>query len=121
MKKVLLSAIMALGFVLTFAANGNESDKENSSAPSTTQIEGKIVDKISGESLAGVALQLENSNKKYYTDFDGNFVIDGITPGNYNIDILYVSYKGITIKDVTAVNTEVKLKVELESLSSEKL
>lgn len=115
MKKVIFASILTLSIATCFAIEGM--DPAEATANYTEAIEGKIIDKTTGESLAGVALVVDGSAKKYYTDLDGNFSIGGIAPGIHNIDILYVSYQGITLKDISTQTNELKLKVELESVS----
>jgi hypothetical protein len=41
--------------------------------------------------------------------------MEGVVPGTYDIDIDYVSYKDVTLKNVTANSSDVELKVELKS------
>ena len=115
MKKIAFAAIFTFCFAVLFANDGNKHNKAESGA--TIKIEGKIVDKYTNEALAGVALELNSGSKKYYTDFEGNFLIEGIQPGVYKIDVIYVSYQGITLEEINTNDTELKLKVELESIS----
>lgn len=112
MKKVIFVFVLVLGL-----ANVNATEPENNpkKLKSTNQIEGSITDHLTGEALAGVCLKLEGSDKKTYSDLKGNFKFESITPGTYNIEVEYVSYKDITLKSVSASSSDVKLKVELES------
>jgi len=115
MKKLTVLSILIFAVAITFANSGTESEAAKVTTPQ--KIEGKILDKVTNEALAGVAVQLAGSSEKYYTDFEGNFVINGVQPGVYDIDILYVSYEGITLENITTNDASVKLKVELESVS----
>lgn len=115
MRKLAITTILFFCFVLTYANNGGKN--EATKVVTSQRIEGKIIDKSTNEALAGVALMLNGSSSKYYTDFEGNFVIDGVEPGIYDIDILYVSYEGVTLEDISTNETGLKLKVELESVS----
>ncbi len=111
MKKLLF--VTALVFSLSLAG---ATEPENSSVPAkTNQIEGLVTDHLTGEALAGVCLKLKGSDKKTYSDLKGNFRIEGVTPGTYDIDVDYISYKDITLKSVSTESTDLKLKVELES------
>ena len=58
----------------------------------TTKITGKVIDKVTGEALAGVCVKIENTDQTVYTDFDGNFEIKGLKPGKYSFTTNYVSY-----------------------------
>jgi hypothetical protein len=66
----------------------------------TTNLSGVVLDNETGESLTGVAIRFEGSNEVVYTDFDGNFRINNIVPGNYNILSNYISYSDNKLKDV---------------------
>lgn len=66
----------------------------------TTSLSGVVLDNETGETLTGVAIRFEGSNETVYTDFDGNFKIDNIVPGKYNILSNYISYTDNKLKDV---------------------
>lgn len=111
MKKVALVLVLALSVTLAKAT-----EPENAPAKAkTNQIEGVVTDHLTGEALVGVSLKLKGSDKATYTDLQGNFKMEGITPGTYDIEIDYVSYKDLTLKSVSTATSDVKLKVELES------
>ena len=111
MKKFVFLMVLALG-ISTVRADEPENSKP--AAKATTQIEGKVIDHLTGEALVGVSLKLSGCEKKTYSDLDGNFKFDGIATGTYDIEIDYVSYKDVTLKQVTTDNSDVKLKVQLE-------
>ena len=57
-----------------FAGNTTTSNSASSSStvePSTKLISGKVIDKISGEEIAGAEIQI--GEKKVYSDLNGNF------------------------------------------------
>lgn len=61
--------------------------------PATTaSVNGQVVDFQSGETLAGVAITVEGTETKVYTDLDGNFSIEGLEPGTYNLVLSMISY-----------------------------
>ncbi|MDE5422242.1 carboxypeptidase-like regulatory domain-containing protein [Ancylomarina sp. DW003] len=66
----------------------------------TTSLSGVVLDNETGETLTGVAIRFEGSDEVVYTDFDGNFKIDNIVPGNYNILSNYISYSDNKLKNV---------------------
>ncbi len=72
------------------------------SSENTTVIEGKVVDELTGEGLPGVEIKLLGSDKVIYSDFDGNFSIVNIMPGNYALSADYISYK---TRIITGINT----------------
>ncbi|PKQ62359.1 hypothetical protein BZG01_17565 [Labilibaculum manganireducens] len=77
----------------------------------TTSLTGVVLDNETGEALTGVAIRFEGSNETVYTDFDGNFKIANIVPGNYNILSSYISYSDNKLKDVNVngVNNVIRL------------
>ena len=115
MKNLTLLAVLVFSLSSLFAGEGNELKKSESLANSS--IEGKIIDKATNEALVGVTLMLKGSDKKYYTDLDGNFAIEGLVPGQYNINVMYVSYQGVSLEEISTANNNLKLKVEIESIS----
>lgn len=63
-------------------------------------LKGTITDKVSGETLIGATVLIEGTTTGTITDFDGNYLINNIQPGTYNIVCSYVSYETQTIADV---------------------
>lgn len=111
MKKVLFLLVLVLSISVVKA-----NEPENAPARAkTNQIEGVVKDHLTGEALVGVCLKLKGSDKTTYTDLQGNFKMEDIIPGTYDIEIDYVSYKDVTLKSVSTANSDVKIKVELES------
>lgn len=114
MKKLIFALVLAFSVSLVHA---DDPKKDNALKAQTYQIEGTVIDHQTGEALVGVALKLKGSDKKIYTDLDGNFEITDLPSGTYDIEIDYVSYKDITLKNVSTLSSEVNIKVELESLA----
>jgi len=116
MKKLIIA--MALTFGMLYV-NAEEPLKESTVKKTEYKsIEGKITDHFTGEALAGVSLKIKGVEKKIFTDLDCNFSIQGVEPGIYDIEIDYVSYKDVTLKSVSTSDSDVKLKVELESMKA---
>ena len=119
MKKALLTLSFLAAVVFAFADNnGNSANKTKSnetvSANAVVSISGKVIDFTSGEALAGVEVAIEGSTKKVHTDFDGNFKIDNVKPGSYNLIASYISYKKSFIEklDVEKPNQELNIKLQ---------
>jgi TonB-dependent receptor len=67
-------------------------------------ISGKIVDKLTGESLIGVAVTATDAasvQKGAITDYDGNYSFE-VVPGTYTLTINYTSYQKQTITGFNA-------------------
>lgn len=113
MKKLLIG-FMSLILVLAVSANEKEA-KTNSDTDSgaTVAMTGTITDSQSGELLAGVEVSLEGTDTKTYTDFDGNFRFQNITPGEYKVVTNYISYnKATETLKVDGKDNRVQIKLE---------
>lgn len=77
----------------------------------TTKLSGVVIDTETGEGLVGVAINIEGSKQVVYTDFDGNFTIENIVPGKYNLQSNYISYTDNKLKnvDIRGVNNVVRI------------
>lgn len=63
-------------------------------------ITGKVIDNKTGESLAGVAVCIEGTQLKAYTDLDGAFEINNLDPGSYNLVLSLISYKNSLVENL---------------------
>ena len=112
-----MKKIIAIVFIATlFAGNGIYAaiDEGNGNPPATTTISGKVVDNFTQEELAGVTIQVEGTDIKTYTDMEGNFKIDGLKPGNYDLKVNYISYKEKELIDISITPETSDLKIKLE-------
>lgn len=109
MKKLVLTLLtIVFGFSL-FAGNG-EVTKENKESDNTKLVMGKVVDKQTGEEIAGAAIKI--NDKVIYTDLSGNFSA-AINPSQAEATVTSISYNDTKVKiDPFSYNT---LVVELES------
>jgi len=66
-------------------------------------LSGKIVDKITSETLIGVPVMLEGTSLGTVTDLDGFYKIDNIPAGKYTVVIRYIGYntKNIPLVDIS--------------------
>ncbi|MBK0382679.1 outer membrane beta-barrel protein [Pedobacter sp. SD-b] len=77
----------------------------------TGKIAGKVTDKKTGETLIGLSIGIEGTNKGSATDVEGRFVIPNLIPGKYNVTFRYIGYQtksitGVEVKSgaVTSLN-----------------
>jgi predicted nicotinamide N-methyase len=119
MKKTLFTLSFLLAVAFAFAGikgNSENTDKstESVSANTSVSISGKVIDFTSGEALVGVEVAIEGSTKKAHTDLDGNFKIDNIKPGSYNLIASYISYNKSLIEklDIDKSNKELNIKLQ---------
>ena len=117
MKKVIFAILIALVSTTTFA--GKTDTKSDIKAKTKTDaavasLSGNVIDEVSGEALVGVEVQLQGTDVKTYTDFDGHFVIENIKPGQCKLVASYTSYnkneKSLTINSKTN-----QVKIELQA------
>ena len=99
MKKSIFTLTLMMAVALSNAVekgneNGNKTAKiENTSAAAhQISITGKVIDLNSGEALTGVEISVEGLSQKVYSDFDGNFKIQNIRSGSYNLIASLISY-----------------------------
>jgi len=109
-----MKKFIALIFIISFLSGnvlfaGN--DNESGNAAATTVITGKVLDKITMEELAGVTVQIEGTDIKAYTDIEGNFKIEEVIPGTYNLNVSYISYQEA---ELININVDAASKKELE-------
>ncbi|MGF1636157.1 MAG: TonB-dependent receptor [Cyclobacteriaceae bacterium] len=78
-------------------------------------ITGKVIDKSTGEGLAGANIILQNSFKATATNMDGNYQITGLSPGRYTLIVSYVGYKS-TKKEVS-LDSDKKMDIVLSEQS----
>jgi hypothetical protein len=114
MKKLVF--ILTLAFSLTLV-KADDPQKEGLMKANSYQIGGTVIDHQTGEALVGVALKLKGTDTKIYSDLNGNFEIKDLPSGTYDIEVDYVSYKDITLKEVSTLSSEVNIKVELEPVT----
>ncbi|QGY43744.1 carboxypeptidase-like regulatory domain-containing protein [Maribellus comscasis] len=107
---IILSSFLALS---VSADDGNKVEsvsRENNSIYFT----GTVKDKETGEYLVGAEVEIEGTELKTYTDFDGNFSFDNIAPGNYNVSANYISYKSEKLENLEISSRTNMLELELQ-------
>ena len=113
MKKLLIATI-AIFFAFAGIANEKKGEtKAETNSEATTVLTGTVADSGSGELLAGVEIQLEGTDLKTYTDFDGNFTFK-VKPGEYKVVANYISYKKCS-ETLKVESKENKVNIELEN------
>ena len=99
MQKIL--SIVIVGLILTINSTVFASgDNMPAAASAKASISGKVVDIKTGEPLAGVAVSVEGTDVKTYSDLDGTFNINSIDPGNYNLILSLISYKNSLVENL---------------------
>lgn len=91
MKKVIFAILIALVSTTTFAGK-TDTKSETKTDAAVVSLRGNVIDEVSGEALVGVEVQLQGTDVKTYTDFDGHFVIENLKPGQCKLVASYTSY-----------------------------
>lgn len=118
MLTLLFVSVVALTFATSNenAATKSKSTESTASAPAASvSISGKVIDLNSGEALAGVEVTIEGSAKKVHTDLDGNFTIENLKPGAYNVIASYISYNKSFIEKLEVGKPNQSLDIKLQS------
>lgn len=90
MKKYILTFVILISGIVAFAGN-TTNDKEKSS---TQLVSGKVIDKVSGEEIAGAEIKL--GDKIIYTDLNGNFSTS-INTNTPELSVSSISYNDTKI------------------------
>lgn len=81
------------------------------SAQTTGSIQGKITD-TSGLPLVGATVYIQNLDQGSVTDYDGNFSLDNLEEGTYNVSVHFIGYGtlnksvSVTSGSVTQLNAQ---------------
>jgi TonB-dependent receptor len=65
-----------------------------------SSIKGKIIDKQTGEALPGAIVKIDGTTIGSFSDFDGNYEIKNLAPGDYDLIFSFISYKTLIVKKV---------------------
>lgn len=115
MKNIILSLAFVVFVGMAYADNeGTTSNASEASAIEMVSFSGTVMDFASGEVLTGVEVTIEGTDIKTYTDFDGNFTIDNVEPGKYNIIASYISYEKSFIENFEATNDQADVYIKLQ-------
>ncbi|MDR8391194.1 TonB-dependent receptor [Aliifodinibius sp. S!AR15-10] len=84
-------------------------------AQQTGSLEGTILDKKTGEPLAGVNVGIQDTRKGSSTDTEGFFSIESVSPGNYTLLISAVGYTGQQVEVNVQKSQTTTVDIALES------
>ena len=79
-----------------------------------TNIQGKVIDEMNGQTIPGAKIFLDSTLKITVTDFDGKFTFENITAGEHTITVKYPTYltkktTGIQVKEGEVVEITVSI------------
>ena len=100
-KYILILVFFLLTTTGAFCRSGNKENKgSNTTATIESKVVGFVVDRNTGEAIAGAKVKIEGVDKEAYTDFDGQFEFVNLRPGTYTITCNMVTYEDFIISKV---------------------
>ncbi|WP_374948668.1 TonB-dependent receptor domain-containing protein [Mucilaginibacter sp.] len=90
MKKLLSALLLSIISLFTLQAF----------AQTTGKIGGKVIDSKSSETLIGATVSISGTTKGVATDVEGKYLLGGIAPGKYTIEVRYIGYQAKLVSDV---------------------
>jgi len=69
-------------------------------AAETGKITGQLTDVRTGQPIVGASVMIVGTRRGAMTDFDGQYVISGLRPGIYTLNISHLDYETVTIEGV---------------------
>ena len=84
------------------------------SQTTTATIKGSVKDKKDGSELIGVSVMIKGTSMGAATDYNGEFIIKNVKPGEYNIEVSYIGYSKSLLTGIKVKAGETKvLQVQL--------
>jgi hypothetical protein len=109
---ILLVIALVFGFSATYASN----DGVNPPAK-TVSLTGKVIDKTNQEALVGALVKIEGTDLETYTDFEGNFSFEGLTPDIYKVKCSMISYSEFE-KELEIEKSKEHFELSLENVAA---
>lgn len=83
-------------------------------------IRGKVTTS-DGQPAVGVNVTVKNTRKSTFTDEEGNFLINGLEPGDYQLEISLVGYEtkqeNVTVENGKTARVQIRLELSYEELT----
>jgi hypothetical protein len=100
--------ITILIWLLSFSVFAFETHTPKSSGAAVT---GVVKDAASGETLAGVRVQIKGTEMVTYSDKQGHFVFDQIPSGDFQVTFQLVSFETeeLILSDISKAGTELEI------------
>lgn len=80
-------------------------------------IKGTVSDANTKETLIGATVALQGTTNGAITDFDGNFRIEKVAKGSYNLVVSYISYDNTIVRIEVTGSTDPEVNIELKPAS----
>ena len=111
MKNKGILLVMVVVSLLNFNVSASKKSPGTSGPSTQTSFSGVIIDKNSNEKLAGVSIEIPETDQKISSNSKGDFTLDGIEPATYKVKINGISYnaKEVTVKVSKSPKDKVKI------------
>lgn len=114
MKNIFKSTLL-IAFIGILSFNVFAGDKGKPEMAATVNMEGTIIDADTHETLAGVSVKVVGTDYEVKTDLDGNFNIEGLIPGEYKLEVSYISYKETKVVQPVSADSQKRIQLSLKS------
>lgn len=85
-------------------------------------IKGKIIDATTSEPLVGATVKIMGTSSGAVSDVDGNYIIEDVPPGSYDLKFSYIGYTDKVFKSVivnSKEKTELNVVLNVDGLTTE--
>ena len=104
-----MKIISFIAFILLINPGGEEKINENA----TVDLYGTVIEDMTGEPIPGASVYFQEIDQTIYTDFDGNFALEDLKPGEYNIEVSFISFEKMEIRKYSILKDSTSLMVRL--------
>ena len=67
-------------------------------------IKGKVINSINNEAIPFASVGITSISKAAQTDIDGNYLLEGLNPGLYNVSVSFVGFANKTVFEIQVNN-----------------
>ena len=89
-----------IAFLAILLLTNPELENLESKVVEKVQFTGTVIEELTGEPIPGATVFIKEFNQEIQTDFEGNFTIENMAPGTYNLEISFVSFEKKELKDL---------------------
>ncbi|MDR1938471.1 MAG: carboxypeptidase-like regulatory domain-containing protein [Tannerellaceae bacterium] len=106
---------LLIAFILVhnaFASDekGKDTAKEQSAAPASCSLKGKVYDPVCREAVSGATVTVDGI--KYYSDLSGDFYVSELNKGKHTICVDFISYQSQAMEIDLDTNRELNIELK---------